>query len=357
MSTECPSEGCEIRQLCADLHKLGCGKDPSWLGLVLFVRNLVKLFSIFNEVQKQEIQECIFGELSRRDPSPSHLRQVIEQVEAFLARNALTDDLERQLESQRQGASDLARAVTDFVRDSLVSEEDRGRLIARFGSETMEALDSGEDAARLVPRLRGLVTDMLTHYRDEAQAWEHKARELERTVNVDPLLAPLHNRRALDEHLQKAVAKANAEGSPLTVFMIDVDNFKTTINDVYGHQVGDDVLRTLAKILGAHASQHGWFAARYGGDELVLVCALDADKAQLYAEAIRLAVQHYEFRPRVGGRLQDVPIRFTVSIGVAEYRPGATWQDLLGAADDAMYQVKGTGKNNVLRYDRSAPAS
>ena len=63
-------------------------------------------------------------------------------------------------------------------------------------------------------------------------------------------------------------------------------------------------------------------------------------------------MQHYEFRPRVAGKLEDAPIHFTVSIGVAEYSPGLSWADLLGAADDAMYQVKGTGKNNVIRYDK-----
>ena len=352
MPSDCPSECCEIRHLCAELHKIGCGKDASWLGVVLFVRNLIKLFSIYDEAQKKAIQEIVFGELSRRDPSLTHLRQVIDRMEAFLAHNATTIALEQRLAMQKQDASALARAVNDFLRDSLASEQERGRLLARYGHEAMSTLDNEADHGRMVQTLRVLVTDMLAHYRDEALAWEHRARELEQTVNVDPLLAPLHNRRALDEHLAKAVARAETEQTPLSVLMIDVDNFKTTINDVHGHQVGDDVLRTLAKIIGTHATEHGWFAARYGGDELVLVCGLDAAKAQLFAEAIRLAVQQYEFRPRIGGRLLDTPIRFTVSIGVAEYRPGTTWQDLLGAADQAMYQVKGTGKNNVLRYFR-----
>jgi len=357
MLSDCPSECCEIRHVCAELHKLGCGKNASWLGVVLFVRNLVKLFSLFTEQQKRDIQKHIFDELSQRDASADHLHKVIGQVETFLAHNTLNDDLERQLESQRQGANELARAVSAFVEESLASEEGRSRLLARFGRETMATLDSGENLDRMIPRLRVLITDMLAHYRDEAHIWEEKARELERMVNVDPLLAPLHNRRSLDEYLEKSVAKATAEGTSLTVFMIDVDNFKSTINDVHGHQVGDDVLRTLAKIIGAYATRHDWFAARYGGDELVLVCELDADKAQLYAEAIRLAVQQYEFKPRIGGRLVDTVIRFTVSIGVAEYQPGMSWQDLLGAADDAMYQVKGTGKNNVLRHGRQFPSA
>ena len=355
MLSNCPSDCCEIRHVCAELHKIGCGKSSSWLAVVLFVRNLIRMFSIFEDEQKKDIQDVVFEELAQRDASVSHLQRIIGELEEFLTHNAVTDDLKKQIESQRQGTNDLAQALTIFLQESFTSEQERNHVITGFGRESLEALDSGEDGSLLVQKLRVLVTDMLQHYRDEALAWERKARELERMVSVDPLLAPLHNRRALDNYLQKTVANANAEGIPLSVFMIDVDNFKTTINDVHGHQVGDDVLRTLAKIINGYAIQNEWFAARYGGDELVLVCALDADQAQFYAEAIRLAVQQYEFRPRVGGKLSDAPIRFTVSIGVAEYQPGMAWQDLLGAADDAMYQVKGTGKNNVIRYCRLPP--
>ena len=226
-------------------------------------------------------------------------------------------------------------------------------MIDRFGENALSLLDHCPEPETVVRELRVLITDMLNYYRDAALAWEGKAKELERLVSVDPLLAPLHNRRALDAYVQKAVETAHASCRPLSLFMVDVDNFKKTINDIYGHQVGDDVLRTLAKIVNSYAVANDWFAARYGGDELVLVCPIDVDEAQFYAEALRLAVQQYEFRPREAGKLIDPPIRFTVSIGVAEYKPGMTGSDLLAAADHAMYQVKGTGKNNVIRYMRS----
>lgn len=132
--------------------------------------------------------------------------------------------------------------------------------------------------------------------------------------------------------------------------MIDVDDFKKTINDVYGHQVGDDVLRTLAKILTAHASKNNFFAARYGGDELVLVCNLTGDEAEHHADAIRYAVQNYEFRTRVGDKISDDIIRFTISVGVAEHHESWTNEELLNAADQAMFRVKNRGKNNVSRF-------
>ena len=72
------------------------------------------------------------------------------------------------------------------------------------------------------------------------------------------------------------------------------------------------------------------------------------------ADAIRLAVQHYEFRPRIDGRLAETPIRFTVSNPVAQYAPGMSGVDLLGAADLAMYQVKNSGRNNVAQFEPPA---
>ena len=92
-------------------------------------------------------------------------------------------------------------------------------------------------------------------------------------------------------------------------------------------------------------------STRFGGDELVLVCNIPGSQAQFHADAIRLAVQNYEFMPRIDGKLSEKPVRFTVSIGVAEYRPGMSAADLIGAADAAMYQVKTSGRNNVAQFE------
>ena len=354
MASDCHNTSCEVRKICGELQKIGCGQESSWLGLLLFVRNLIRQFTIFSDERKQNVQQFVFAELAKRDPSRAHLQHVLETLEFFLTEHLPMASLREQLDVETAASRALAESVGAFLQDSLASEQERGRLVGRFGRETMEALAGGEEPGVMIPRLQGLVTDMLVHYREQAQAWENKALQLEKAIRVDPLLAPLHNRRALDDHLGEVIARAGATGAPLSVLMIDVDNFKTTINDVYGHSVGDDVLRTLAKIIDAHAGKYGWFAARYGGDELLLVCDVDAGEARLHADAIRLAVQHYEFRPRIEGRLAETPIHFTVSIGVAAYRPGMTSGELVDAADKAMYQVKGSGRNNVAAYEPPA---
>ncbi|UJX39827.1 GGDEF domain-containing protein [Desulfovibrio sp. JY] len=350
MEQPCPESVCDVHNLCQHLNKMGCGRETAWLAVTLFVRDLVQHFSLFSDAGKQTMQQLVFDALARRDPSVEHLQHVVRRLEEHLTDNARTAALQEALESEKAAADSLAESVSDFLKDSLESEQERGRLLRHFGKDAMDTLGSGDDHAVMLPRLRTLVTEMLAHYREEAKTWERKAAALEQAMLVDPLLTPLHNRRALDEHLRQALDAADRDGRPLSVLMIDVDRFKTAVNDAYGHTVGDDVLRTLAKIVGGHAARHGWFAARYGGDELILVAPLDGEAASIQAEAIRLAVARYEFRPRIDGRLTEAAIHFTVSIGVAAYAPGMTARELVDAADRAMYRVKGTGRNNVARF-------
>lgn len=353
MRAGCQETPCNIRNLCGELQKLGCDQDPSWLAILLFVRNLLRPFTIFDDSHKKKLQEYVFSELARRDPSAAHRAQMLAGLEQLLVDHLPMAAVKEQLATEQAASRSLARSITDFLEETLASEQERSTLVGAFGRETMDTLDGGDEPAVIIPRLRQLVVGMLAHYREEAQAWERKVQQLEKVIQVDPLLAPLHNRRSLEDHLCGAIARAEISGEPLAAMMIDVDNFKTAINDAFGHVVGDDVLRTLAKIIDAHATRHGWFAARFGGDELVLVCNIPGSQAQFHADAIRLAVQHYEFVPRIEGRLSEKPVRFTVSIGVAEHVSGMSAAELIGAADAAMYQVKTSGRNNVAQFEPS----
>ena len=349
MSNDCPSDSCAIKKLCSEMHKIGCGGKPSWLAVVLFVRNLVGNFSIFTDEQKSAMKKTVFSRLSKKDSSDNNFDQIIEDLEMFIASNQVTVSAEDELESQKNITSSLAMVVNEFISESLSSEQERGKLLSTFGRETLEVLSEADDLEALRPKLKVLLKSMLLHYKEKAKDWERKARFLEQTVNVDPLLAPLHNRRYLESFLRNAVEQNQIDNNHLAVLMLDIDNFKQ-VNDAYGHQVGDDVLRTLAKIISAHSEKYGWFAARYGGEELVVVCDVSVDEALLHSGAIRLAVQNYEFRPRLNGKLADGSIRFTVSIGVAGYQLGMSSDELLNCADKAMYDVKGTGKNNVAQF-------
>lgn len=331
------------------MHKIGCGKNASLLAVVLFVRNLVGNFSIFTDEQKSALQRNVFGRLAKKDSSEVKFDHVVNDLEVFITNNHAAVIAEEELESQKKITVTMAMVVNEFLSESLSSEHERGKLLSAFGRQTLEILSEADDLEMLRPKLQVLLKSMLVHYREEAKEWERKARLLEQTVNVDPLLAPLHNRRYLEYYLRNAIEKNKIDNNDLAVMMLDIDDFKH-VNDKYGHNVGDDVLRTLAKIISTHSEKYGWFAARYGGDEMVVVCNVAVKEALLHSDAIRLAVQNYEFRPRVNGKFAEQIVRFTVSIGVAGYQRGMSSDELLNCADKAMYNVKGKGKNNVEQF-------
>lgn len=175
-------------------------------------------------------------------------------------------------------------------------------------------------------------------------ALEAANRTLEKQAMQDGLTG-LANRRRLDVTLANEFSRATRSGALLAFVMLDVDLFKQ-YNDRYGHSAGDDCLRQLSgTILGLTPQRPGDLAARYGGEEIALVLpGADAAGALAVAERIRLAVLALAL-PHAGSRFGVV----TVSAGVAALVPqrGALPEQLVEAADRALYQAKEGGRNRV----------
>lgn len=154
-------------------------------------------------------------------------------------------------------------------------------------------------------------------------------------------LTGLYNRRYLDETLEREVSRARREGIPLSLVMLDIDYFKR-VNDTYGHQVGDEVLRMLAATLSADVRAED-VACRYGGEEfLILLPNMPLETAMLRAEAWRAAVE------RLAIAHGDFVLTFTISLGVSAYPDhGKTPDDLTRCADQALYKAKREGRNRV----------
>ncbi len=156
-------------------------------------------------------------------------------------------------------------------------------------------------------------------------------------------LTRLYNRHYLDTHLKNLVRQAAEQGRPLSVVMMDMDHFKS-VNDTYGHNVGDEVLKELAGVI-INQIRSADLAARYGGEEfVVLMPETDAMRAYEAAERLRKAVERKEFQVTH----PDSPLHKTVSIGYASMLPNDTPESLLKRADVALYEVKNSGRNKVL---------
>jgi len=189
--------------------------------------------------------------------------------------------------------------------------------------------------------LKARVEVQLRNRRDrELLQWARAQRaHLQRAALIDPLTG-VSNRRAGDEELDDAVD----EGVPLVLLMMDIDHFKS-VNDTHGHQAGDVVLRHVARTLSRLARQ-GDVVARVGGEEfMVIVRHAHPDIAPRIAERFRKGVASLEL-PRAAG-----VTRVTVSVGVSTWdgtgddRPSR--EQLVEAADGALYEAKGSGRNRV----------
>jgi len=173
-------------------------------------------------------------------------------------------------------------------------------------------------------------------------------RIVERQARVDGLTG-LANRRQCEDQLETELARVERFGGPLAVVLADLDNFKD-VNDQFGHATGDIVLREFAHTLEAGIRDVD-LAGRWGGEEFVLVLpGTDLAGAARVADRIRTARAE-----RVVLSPDGQPIRVTASFGVAAFPDVQTVDGLLAAADSALYQAKGAGKNRVMAAQEPVP--
>ena len=172
-------------------------------------------------------------------------------------------------------------------------------------------------------------------------------RRLEQDALTD-VLTGLPNRRYLIDRLAHDWAAARRGGTPLACMVVDIDHFKT-VNDTFGHDVGDDVLRSVATVLQRHVRGTD-VVCRFGGEEFVVITATDFDSAMQFAERLRKAIE--EEMPAV---LAPFARPVTVSIGVDVRSPKTRSPEaLLKAADEGLFLAKRSGRNCVASTNAKA---
>jgi diguanylate cyclase (GGDEF)-like protein len=166
-----------------------------------------------------------------------------------------------------------------------------------------------------------------------------------RRQTITDSLTGIPNRRRLDEILKDEWSRALRYKTPVSLLMIDIDFFKF-YNDTYGHQAGDIILKKVAAILVGSIKRPGDLAARYGGEEfVVLLPGTDTQNAGLFAESLRKEVEdlHLEHSKSKISSWISISIGHTTLIPEKERKP----EDLITAADQALYAAKETGRNRV----------
>jgi len=162
---------------------------------------------------------------------------------------------------------------------------------------------------------------------------EDEKAHLEDEASTDPLTKALNRRSFL-----RQLGMAAVSDQPFSLIMFDIDHFKS-INDTYGHDVGDAVLREISQLVRDNIREIDTLA-RWGGEEFMVLSKSDMKRAKRVAERLRKAVAEFSFT--------GVPRQVTSSFGVALHQSGETGEELVKRADDALYQAKESGRNKVV---------
>lgn len=264
--------------------------------------------------------------LARRssEPSVSDLTHMADEAQVRLQQ--ITDVVER----SGRDVSDYREALERNVND-LVAEAPSGGAFEGLVGITLAMIEKTRSVGEELRR-RG----------DEMMALRESLAEARRTADTDPLTG-LPNRRALDVRLRAAFDAARQAKTPLSIAICDIDEFKA-VNDLHGHQIGDEVIKFIAAALSKDDASK-LFVARYGGEEFVMLFeGIVPEAAAAEINRIRADLAAREFKVTATGRQLG---RLTFSAGIAGLTGRKGPSAILKNADTALYRAKQEGRNRV----------
>ena len=261
--------------------------------------------------------------------------QAIESVQGEV-RQLIQEVLERIVQSGSDFASYACSldAYAQRLRD-VGDQQILQNLTGEMLQDTHQASDSTSD-----------LRDSLANTGEEIADLRAELERVKAEALTDPL-TQLANRKAFDEKLVQSMDEGSREGHPVSLLLVDIDNFKS-FNDSFGHLVGDKVIKFIGQTLRDQIKGRD-VAARFGGEEFAIILPRTSPEG-----AAKLAddIRHTVDRSRLMRPGSHEPIReITVSIGVAARRQGEHPLDLVDRADQALYRAKRSGRNRVVSAD------
>ncbi|MGB3624566.1 MAG: GGDEF domain-containing protein, partial [Henriciella sp.] len=293
------------------------------------------------------------------------VNKMIERGEEFgpyeieeLSKDALPED-DAAVQQERIGKA-FSRKMTDVVDlvSSGVSNNDRfqeqlasiGQELPEQGSEAdiREILDRLIEENRLMAeRSRSLQSGLKTSQAQIAKL-STELDDVRKQSTRDPLTG-VANRRALNAHLGQSIEAAIKSGESLCLVMADIDHFKT-VNDTFGHPVGDDVLKVFANLIRKNVKGRD-MVARYGGEEFSIVLPKTPPQAALkLIDGIR---EQFASKRLMVRQSREKVGQITASFGIAAFESGLTPGALIEKADVQLYRAKRTGRNQVCMTEIS----
>jgi len=263
------------------------------------------------------------GQFGLLSDTGSRLRNIVDQVM-------------KHLDSAAGDASQFGKTLDVFS----VAIDDGGETKVR---ELITDLIS--ETERVAERNRAL-EERLDRASDEVSELKQNLEHVQKEALTDALTG-IPNRKSFDTRLRGAAREARENDEPMSLLIADIDHFKR-FNDTFGHQIGDQVLRIVARTLTDSVKGRDT-PARYGGEEFAIILPQTRLKeASIVAEQIRVGLMR---RRLVGRERGDNYGSVTLSFGAAQYRPGETIESLVKRADAALYHAKRQGRNQVATED------
>ena len=263
-------------------------------------------------------------------------------------------------------ASGLQQELSAAVDDVICTTTHLGQSAGQHASALQEK-ESQLSVCTSTQQAKSIARDLLEEAHELYEFSAAKARELQQSAAqikklsdelqrarreaMTDTLTGLSNRKVFDQTLAQLMRLKHESNMDFCLIIMDIDHFKT-INDKYGHLIGDRVLQQLAHRTATKVRQTD-VAARYGGEEFgILLPKTYLDQAKQVAESIRQSIGQINMRRTDTG---EVIGNITASFGVAQYHPSESADDLIGRADQAMYAAKTKGRNRTVTSLAQSP--
>jgi|LGVE01.1.fsa_nt_gb diguanylate cyclase (GGDEF)-like protein len=215
--------------------------------------------------------------------------------------------------------------------------KDNSEKIDQFTKMSLEAIATSEDNIIM----NDLMLDIIQKNSDLNRQLEVQLEEIKR-LSITDQLTNIYNRRKFIEVLETEINRFKRNNQPFSIIMFDIDHFKL-VNDTYGHDVGDDVLKELSSLVKSRLRISDTFS-RWGGEEfMILASGTDSEGVNILAEDVRQLIEAYDFSP--------VP-KLTCSFGVITCydKKLCDLTSLSKDVDTALYEAKSSGRNCVVVY-------